>query len=328
MAASVTGSDAPDPVREQAIAWLARLRAGPTDRERAEFEDWYIADPRHADSYDALLDSWDDTALAAQVPAARRDAQSAPRHSWTKVAVAAAAVLLVLVAGSLVLTNNMRNDTDGPAMLASRVGEIREIALEDGSRVKLDTNSLLRVDYDDGQRRLLLERGRARFAVAHDARRPFVVIAGMSEVVAHGTVFDVDLRAPSFLVALLEGTVEVRRPAAAGTPARSTMLRPGQQLAFGDARAVATPVAIRTAETRWPSGMLSFEDVPLAEVIASANRYSRTQIVIGDHALQEHRFTGTFKAGEPVQLADMIGSMFGLSVRRNQDGNLVLAAAK
>ncbi|OHT19108.1 FecR family protein [Edaphosphingomonas haloaromaticamans] len=328
MAAPGLDSGAPDPVREQAIAWLVRLRAGPTDRERVEFEDWYAADPRHADTYDALLDSWEDTALAAQVPAARRDPQPAPRHPWMKVAVVAAAVLLVLAAGSLVLTNNMRNGTDGPAMLASRVGEIREIALEDGSRVTLDTNSVVRVNYNDGQRRLRLERGRARFEVAHDARRPFVVVAGTSEVVAHGTVFDVDLRERQALVSLLQGSVEVRQPAAAGTPARSTMLRPGQQLAFGDTRTVTAPVAIRAAETRWPSGMLSFEDVPLAEVVASANRYNRTQIVLGDPEVEERRFTGTFRAGEPAQLADMIGSMFGLSVRRNQDGNLMLTAAK
>jgi transmembrane sensor len=321
-------SGAPDPVREQAIAWLARLRADPTERERAEFEDWYIADPRHADTYDALLDSWEDAALASQVPAARRDPQPAPRHLWARVAVAAAAVLLVLVAGGLVLTNNMRSGVGSDAMLASRVGEIREIVLEDGSRVTLDTNSVAHVTFDGERRRVQLERGRARFVVAHDTRRPFVVVARTSEVVAHGTVFDVDLREREALVSLLQGSVEVRRPAAPGTPARSTMLRPGQQLALGPDRPVAAPVAIRTAETRWPSGMLSFEDVPLGEVVATANRYSRTQIVIGDRAVRGRRFTGTFKAGEPAQLADMVGSMFGLSVRRTQDGNLVLAAAK
>ena len=41
------GSRAPDVVREQAIAWLARLRSGPTDDERAEFLDWYSEEVAH-----------------------------------------------------------------------------------------------------------------------------------------------------------------------------------------------------------------------------------------------------------------------------------------
>jgi transmembrane sensor len=212
-------------------------------------------------------------------------------------------------------------------MLASRIGEIRTITLEDGSRVTLDTNSVVEVRFDGERRLVQLERGRARFEVAHDARRPFVVAAGPGEVVAHGTVFDVDLRRSGILVVLLQGSVEVRRPAAGGKSAASTMLRPGQQLAIS-AGSAAAPVAIRAPETRWPSGMLSFEDAPLVDVLASANRYSRTQIVIRDPAVGERRFTGTFKADEPVQLAEMIGPMFGLRIEHDQNDNLILAAGK
>ncbi len=317
---------APEAVREQAIAWLARLRADPSDRDIVDFETWYAADPQHADTYDALLDSWDDTALVARTPVAQQPRLAAGRP-WWKAAAAAAAVLLLLIAGGLVLTGTPRRDIAPQSTLASRIGEIRTIPLEDGSRVTLDTNSAVEVRFDGEQRRVQLERGRARFEVAHDTRRPFVVVAGSGEVVAHGTVFDVDLRRSGTLVVLLQGSVEIRRPAAVGTPATSRMLRPGQQLAISAGFAVA-PVAIRVPETRWPSGMLSFEDAPLADVVASANRYSRTRIVLHDPALGERRFTGTFKAGEPAQLAEMVGSMFHMSVERDQDDNLVLAAGK
>lgn len=327
MEGQTTASRAADTVREQAIAWLARLRSGLTEGDRVDFENWYIADPRHAEAYDAILKTWDETALAVQTPAARHR-HTGGRHSWAKVAGVAAAVLLLFVAGSLALT---RYSWHGPApetLLASRIGQIRTIVLDDGSRVTLDTDSVVHVDFDRDQRRLGMERGRARFEVAHDARRPFVVTAGTSEVVAHGTVFDIDLRQPRALVSLLQGSVEVRARATAGEARRtSTILRPGQQLAL-DGAAMAPPAAIRSSETRWPTGMLSFEDARLAEVVALANRYSQTRIVIGDPAAEDRRFTGTFKAGDSKQLADMIGSMFGLRVERDPDDNLVLASRK
>ncbi|WP_272781457.1 FecR family protein [Sphingomonas koreensis] len=315
-------------MREQAIAWLAKLRSGATDVDHADFEDWYIADPRHAEAYEAILETWDQTALAAQTPAASHR-HPGRRHSRTRIVGIAAAVLLLFVAGSFALTRYPWRSPAPETLLASRIGEIRTIVLDDGSRVTLDTDSVVHVNFDDDQRRLQLERGRARFEVAHDARRPFVVTAGASEVVAHGTVFDIDLRQPRTLVSLLQGSVQVRAASKASDVRRtSTILRPGQQLALGGTAATAQPAAIRSSEIRWPTGMLSFEDARLAEVVASANRYSQTKIVIGDPAAEERRFTGTFKAGDSKQLADMIGTMFELRVERDPNDNLMLASRK
>jgi len=328
MEGRTTPSSAPEAVREQAIAWLARLRSAPTDTDRTDFENWYVADPRHAETYDAVLNTWDETALAARTPAARHR-HAGRRPSRGKVASVAAAVLLLFVAGSFALTHHAWRGPAPETLLASRVGQIRTIVLDDGSRVTLDTDSVVHVNFDDDQRRLQLERGRARFEVAHDVRRRFVVTAGASEVVAHGTVFDVDLRQPRALVSLLQGSVEVRTTARTGEARRtSTILRPGQQLALDGTAATVQPTMIRSSEARWPTGMLSFDDARLAEVVASANRYSQTRIVIGDPAAEERRFTGTFKAGDSRQLADMIGSMFDLRVERDRDDNLVLASRK
>ncbi len=317
--------DQPDPVREQAIAWLARLRGAPSERDRAAFEDWYAADPVHADTYDSVLDSWEETARAAQTPAAQ-PARRPARRDWVKAAVAAAAVLLVLIAGSIVLTGGARLETSEGQLLASRVGEIRTVTLEDGSRVTLDTSSAIRVAFDDGERAVLLDHGRARFDVAHDAQRRFIVRAGTREVVAHGTVFDVARGGSTVTVSLLQGAVEVREGPSAGSSPRSIMLRPGQQLALRGEAVAAPPTAVPAIETRWPSGTLSFEDAALAEVVASANRYSATQIIVRDPAARARRFTGTFKAGDQAQLAEMIGSMFALDVAQDDARNLVIAA--
>src|SRR3546814_1555363 len=59
------------------------------------------------------------------------------------------------------------------SQLQSKLGEIREVQLPDGSRVTLDTDSLVLTKFDRDLRDVRLVRGRARFNVEKD-NRPFV----------------------------------------------------------------------------------------------------------------------------------------------------------
>ena len=317
-----------DAVREEAVAWLARLRSGASDADHAAFEQWYAGDPRHADTYDALLDSWEETRLSALTPAGQSRRPIPPRHTWPRAAAAAAAVLLLIVAG---ITFTRFNDKAGPPQVAlvSRVGEIRTVTLADGSRVTLDTDSIVRADFDRRERRIRLEKGRARFEVAHEPDRPFVVVAGRSEVVARGTVFDVDLRGPAVIVALLRGSVEVRDGQVGEQQKRpAKLLAPGQQLTVAEDVPAPQPAMLNVDAARWPTGMLSFEDAPLGEVVAAANRYSARPLVVSDPTVAARRFTGTFKASDSAALARMSAAMFDLSLLQRRDGTVVLAERK
>nr|WP_279338685.1 FecR domain-containing protein [Sphingomonas sp. BGYR3] len=314
------------PVREQAIAWLARLRAGPSAGDMDRFEQWYASDPEHADAYDAVLDSWEDTALLAD-NSAHRPASVLQRRSWVRAAQVAAAALLLLVLGNFVYGNLIPANSAAGSVIASKIGEIRSMTLADGSRLTLDTDSEVEVRFDSGERRLNLIRGRARFAVAHDRERPFVVHAGHREVIAHGTLFDVDLGNSTILVTLLQGSVEVRQSAAVSSATRGRLLKPGQQLATS-AEAPDKLVEARAIDENWPSGMLSFEGAPLADVLTAANRYGRHAIILRDPALGRLRFTGTFKSGDQDALARLIGRMFKLDASQDANRNYILASAK
>ena len=92
-----------DVVRAEAIAWLAALRSPQGEGQHKAFEDWYAADPRHADIYDEVVGNWETMVLSAQTPAADASARPAARsnpRSPMKWAIAAIAVLvLVLLSG-------------------------------------------------------------------------------------------------------------------------------------------------------------------------------------------------------------------------------------
>ena len=71
----------------------------------------------------------------------------------------------VLVPGAILVTQDglWPIETRNTVLLASAVGEIRQIALEDGSRVKLDTATKVEVELGRSERRAVIREGRARF---------------------------------------------------------------------------------------------------------------------------------------------------------------------
>jgi transmembrane sensor len=73
--------------------------------------------------------------------------------------------------------------------------------------------------------------------------------------------------------------------------------------------------------------MLSFEDAPLDQVVAAANRYSAVQIVLADPTVVSLRFTGTFKATDTEQLANLLAAMFSLDLTRGNDRMFVLRSS-
>src|SRR5690606_31466403 len=155
-------------------------------------------------------------------------------------------------------------------LYVTAVGEQREITLLDGSHVRLDTDTRMRVRFNEGTRRILLDRGQALFEVAHRAQQPFVVQAGDTEVTALGTRFDVrrsaDVRGAR--VTLVEGSVAVT--GGDGVNRRDWRLQPGEQLNTAARSAKPRSVDV-TVATSWAKGRLVFQNTPLQDAVAEVN---------------------------------------------------------
>jgi transmembrane sensor len=311
--------------RDEAAAWLARLRAPDGERDRAAFERWRNADPGRAAAFARVEAQWRGSSRIAASPIART---SRLRPSlWTRWDLRLGAVGLGGAAATLAFV--ALNPGQGPApatppQVASALGQIRTVVLPDGSRVTLDTNSAVSLRFTDRERRVRLDRGRARFAVAADPHRRFVVAAGDLLVFDRGTVFDVRAVDGTVNVALIEGAVEVRDPARRALP-RPLALAPGQEVTIlADAPRASAPRRSGAGAATWPTGMLSVDGVPLAQVIAEANRYNATKLALGDPALGTVRVTGAFRATAPGELAASLRASFGLRVETRGDRRIEL----
>lgn len=327
----------PEDLRASAADWFALLRSPAcTDAERTAFDHWRTADPEHAAAYDRLVLRWEQTAFLAGSGVARsRDLEAAflPDRRRRQAAIAAGIALLVTIgAGGIALRGQLPGTGARPAgqtaAFASPAHAMRVIRLTDGSTVTLDRASELRVEFSAAGRRLWLGRGRARFDVAPDARRPFTVAAADGSVTAHGTIFDVKVSGDAVRVLLLHGSVDVtRHPGLSGAAAERVRLTPGQQVSYRAGSRLSPASPSRHEDTAWVPAMLSFDRTPLRDAIAAFNRRNRMKLALEDPSSATLQVSGAFRADDPAGFARAVASMFGLQTGRNRSGTIMIAAS-
>lgn len=301
----------------EASDWYARMRGPEAANDRLAFEAW-CAVPENARVYREIEEIWN---TAGRSSLRKQPAGSQPSARWKPLA-AAAAIALLLLGVSLLSAGSPMPPEQVPAKvlaLASLNDERRAWGLADGSSVLLDGGGALAVEYSGAERRIRLDRGRARFVVAHDAARPFVVFAAGTRVVARGTVFDVEAGDAGAEVTLLEGVVDV----SAANASKPATLNPGERIVTRYESAGITAAPAATA--RWTEGLLVTQRLPLGQLIAEANRSPGARIQLADPALGALKVSGTMRLGDP-RLADKLAATLELAVVREPDGIIRLQA--
>lgn len=327
-------------IEEQAQAWFVRLNAADVSAvEKAEHQTWLQADSMHRLAFQELQNLWDIVGSFAEAPeivAARKDVlrntapkvqpgmKSIVKRPWPVLAMAASLLIMVITATQF--DGNFWNSSPPGDIYQTQVGERKTIVLADSSVVLLDTNTRLVTDYSQQRRRITLEKGQARFDVAHDAQRPFSVEAGEGVVTALGTTFVVRKTANDVLVTLIEGVVEVARQKQLMTISHT----PGdhediaQQLVYSKKGISKADIVDIPQVTAWQRGRLVFDNHSLPEVIAELNRYSDKKIIIADRSLRSIRVTGVFNAGDNRSAIKALKTYFSMSLSTDPRGNFVL----
>lgn len=329
------GDSAADATGREASAWFARMRGPEAEMSRFDFERWRARDPRNREAYARIERRWQLGEGLAGSPLAQEHFAAVNRRSafarpGPRAVFASAIVALLIGGGSFFL---WRGDAPRPVAVAragtpleTRVGEIHRLRLADGTIVTLDTDSAIEPLFTGQTRVVRLSRGRARFDVAREAGRPFMVEAGARTIIDRGTVFDVVLGREGVKVVLLRGAVEIRYRGSRGAGVPVARLVPGQVFADAPAGGVALVSAAAGGSEQWVRGMLSFDGAPLEQVIAEANRYSAHKIRLGEPSLAGLRVTGTFHATPPDALAAILAATFNLRVEHDAQGDFILHA--
>ncbi len=303
-----------DPIERIASQWLVERVEGLSKERAHAFEQWKLADPRHAEAYNRMEQT---EALLARLPfaavslngvsrAANAVTKSArPCLSMTWRVLGGLAAIFAVVAFAWWQWPSQTPALEDPAVCyVTKNGGYQRVVLEDGSTLELNAETEVRVKFTAAERRVTLLAGEAHFRVARDPERPFVVTAGGYSVRAVGTAFNVRFAPVEVEVTVTEGKVLVSPKESPPSSFEATEQEPlvvaGQRVVIAagslpSAQKVetVTPAALRAA-LAWQDRRLVFADTPLREVVRQFNQRNRTQLVLGDSTLGDKLVGGTF----------------------------------
>jgi transmembrane sensor len=296
-------------IRAEAAAWVAKLHgSGRTHTVEAAFKTWLGANAAHTRAFEIATAAWEAGGSVASTALPRMELGSRLRTRSPWRPVLAAAMLACMVATGAFFFLKAPTFT-------TAVGEQRSVTLSDGTRVTLNTDSRLKVNYSDAERNVELQAGEAFFDVAKNPERPFIVTAGHESVVAVGTSFMVRRDGDEMAVTLVEGKVNVLKDTADPKvpPRDAQVLIPGQRLRV----AGSTPTLDRPnidAVTAWRRGEVVLDHTRLVDAVAELNRYSPVKLLISSPSAETIEISGIFRAGDSARFARAIADTYALEV--------------
>lgn len=312
-------------IEDRAARWLIRREESEwSPAEQAELDAWLEESMAHKAAYWRLEHGWREAdrigALGGDATyEPKADGHAPPRHWWTKAAIAASLVAIVGFG-----TTVFERGPEKPAVVAvatfnTPIGGRRTVPLSDGSKIEMNTATVLRTAMTEKSREVWLDQGEAYFEVAHLEGRPFVVHAGSRTVTVLGTKFSVRRDGEKVTVSVVEGKVRVDDANAQAVPAAI--------ITAGDVAIARGPSTLLTARSEervenglaWRDGMLTFDQSSLGEAAAEFNRYNRKRIEIIDPDTANIRIGGTFQASNVDAFVRLLRDAYGLKIESNAD---------
>lgn len=307
-------------IRAEAAAWVLKRRDSDSwsDKDQAALDEWQARSPQHMVAYLRLDSVWN---RADRLVALRGNA-SEPAPSRTPMLRIAAAIGLATIIGAGTLAYLAKPQDRA---YSTPVGGRETVSFSDGSRIELNTDTLIRTRMTTSERVVWLEKGEAYFQVKHDHAHPFIVMIGDHRVTDLGTKFLIRRDTGMLEVAVMQGRVRFDSPSMR-TPLKPALLEKGDVVTATASTVFVTHENADAAskELSWRRGVLVFDKATLADAASEFNRYNREKLIIADPAVASMTIDGTFPTNNIRLFAAVVHDVLGLHVESRADESVIL----
>jgi transmembrane sensor len=310
--------DAGMSIHDMAAYWMVTLKSPELPPAMLKRWEKWIAEPANRAAFDEAQQLWEimddvpppawpsdaevarDTYDGSMSVEAFEEQRRRHRRYWTAgIGLAAVASMAAVALGVMgVLPGSVELPSERMTAFETAVSQHERVSLIDGSEIHMGGRTAVTTNLARKVRFVVVDRGEARFEVAHDPKRPFRVLAGAGVITAVGTAFNVRRLDNMVIVTVIEGTVDVA-PASAvnaregGDYSRGKRVTHGEYITYdGDGNLAEVRRLEPGASSDWRSGRLQYRSEPLNRVVQDINRYSKKTIVI-DTAAGDMIYSGT-----------------------------------
>lgn len=368
----MTNNDLKWQIAEEAADWVVQIDSGPLSPEsQARFAEWAKRSPTHVEELLCCasllvglkhIDITQTNSAANLLLAANRenvhylhgggmeveadlsepdqyqpiDQRLGGRNVWRLSALAASISLIFLFSWFITKTdyppiNNISEEIYDTYQTTSS-GQ-QSIKLEDGSILRLNSESQVRILFSDSERVVELSNGEALFDVAYDPDRPFRVLSSGKAIQAVGTKFTVKTEGGNINVVVIEGKVIVGNIESIllyNSEANDLfeVVSAGREAYFPISGLVNISDADVVTEIAWQARYMTFDNEPLSMIAAQFNRNNALEIVIDHSDLMQTRMSGIFDVHDPESFIAFLKVTGEVTVERSGRGRVVVGLSQ
>jgi ferric-dicitrate binding protein FerR (iron transport regulator) len=287
-----------------------------TENTQRDFFLWLVQSPSSFEKDQVLFEQWNDIQDVGNCDVEASFAQLAERLNWTKrrtfrslalrISRIAAMFLIPILSAAIVYWVMQSQEPPQPAELNLiecfvPKGEIEEIILPDNSIAILNSGTtLIYPENFDGNKRHIYLNGEAKFTVAKDPEKPFIVKTKDMEIKALGTIFNVSSYSDDSKTSatLVQGAVQADIKA----DGQSFILNPGEQVAYNNLTKTAELKPVRIEYVlAWERGQMVFQSAPLYEIINVMERRFNIKVGLNSTDLNDEKLTVKFLNDESLE---------------------------
>ncbi|WP_312338030.1 FecR family protein [Sphingobacterium sp.] len=234
------------------------------------------------------------------------------KKRWSVISVAACLLLIGLAFLFQFKFREHKNVAYATVRYSNPTKFVKRLILPDGTQVSLRQGAQIELlsDFDtDSLRRIKLS-GEAFFEVAKNPEQPFVIASsGDFDVRVLGTAFNLNCSQGHSRLVLNHGRVCVSRGK------EYSIVKPGQQVAYDERqKQFDVSKADTTSATNWKSDLLSFNQVPLTQIVADLNNlYPDSNLELID-SFRAESYTGYLPASDLEKSLTMLNTAFNQTI--------------
>jgi len=213
------------------------------------------------------------------------------------------------------------SDADAISKLTVPIGKDYKVFLPDGSKIRLNSGSLLLLSLSfKGPSREITISGEAFIEVAPQTGRPFLVHTPHGTVQVLGTSFNVNTYDSGIVkVALVNGAVRFK----AGK--ENVAIKPGNEAVYTLNKGMQVRAFDEDETLGWREGKYYFSDVTLQEIVQVLPRWYGTNVLIDNPDLAGEHFAGMMDRNKPITaFLDNLGSARKILYHFDNEGVLHL----